>query len=270
MCDKKAKPIDINEQNIEQTVGHWTSLIDTITADGRIPYITLNLSAISFLCDNEKIRDWQYFINELCDYAHGISVIDKGVNFWAERMCYPPASITERDNERFHQMIDRYVMRQKVIIELSFPWTKSKKLNELMDLFLTAALRGENEGPRPMEVEPPSAPPGEQEPEWEKVISVDVDESDDEGGVRGSTSPDSVFQQDTTMHDPEVDDGFDLHQGELDLNRFWIPESSLRKETCCRLCVLPDREWSPALHCNEYHKMPALRWCEACQHLACI
>ena len=145
--------------------------------------------------------------------------------------------------------MDRYVMRQKVIIELSFPWNKSKKLDQLMDLFLTANLRGENEGRRPMEVEPPSAPPGEQEPERKKVISVDVDESDDEGGVRGGPSPDSVPQQDTTMNGPEVDDGFDLDQGEPDLNRFWIPESSLRKEICWRLRVLPDHEWSPTLHC---------------------
>ena len=54
-----------------------------------------------------------------------------------------------------------------------------------MDLFLTADLRGETEGRRPMEVDPPSAPQGEQEPERKKVISVDIDESDDEGGVRG-------------------------------------------------------------------------------------
>ena len=81
MCDRHFKPIDIHEGNIEQTIGHWKSLIEVITSEGRIPYITLNFAAINFLYDQERIMSWQHFVNDLCDYAHGIAIIDKGVNF---------------------------------------------------------------------------------------------------------------------------------------------------------------------------------------------
>ena len=70
-------------------------------------------------------------------------------------------------------MMDRFVMRQKVVIELSFPWNKNTALDKLMglflmELFLTASLRGEGEGRAPMEVDPPSVLPEEQGQERKK------------------------------------------------------------------------------------------------------
>ena len=59
MCDKNMKPIDINDDNMEQTLGHWRDFLGVITADGRIPYITINFAAIEFIHDPGKIRSWQ-------------------------------------------------------------------------------------------------------------------------------------------------------------------------------------------------------------------
>ena len=89
-----------------------------------------------------------------------------------------------------------------------------------MNLFLTTS--GGREG-TPMEVESPEEPPRIAEPERPEVL--EIEESDEEAGARGSTSPDSTLPTDACMEEPEVDDGFDLDQGEPDLHRYRIPQS---------------------------------------------
>ena len=150
------KPINITEENMNQTLGHSKGFLAEITAAGRVPYITLNSAAIEFLHDHERMRDWQHFINELCDIARDIAIIDKGISFWDERMYLPRSSIVDRDRSAFVGMLDRYVMRQKVVVELASQrkkWRQNKRLDDVMRLYKVSK-RGDGE--RTSLIKPPN------------------------------------------------------------------------------------------------------------------